>query len=56
MAVELEGVPVQPVRRAYGLIGESRDSAQLEVIGSDLADHDAAAGGPEVDRGNAVPL
>ena len=55
--VEAEDVPVQAVgQRATGAVaGTGATSVSSSASGPDLAEHDPAAGGAEVDRGEPRP-
>ena len=54
LGVQPQDVPVQRARRARpGRCGNRCDLVQLQLAGPDPADHDPAAGGAEVDRGDA---
>ena len=48
--VELEDVPVQPVRDAYGVVGKAMHRLDAQLVWAEVAEHHSAACGAKINR------
>ena len=52
IAIQLENVPVQPVRDADRVVGKAVHRLDAQLVRAEVAEHHSAAGGPKINSGH----